>query len=135
MFSRLSHTLSAIGIAVVFSACTGQHTETRQFGDVAMSVTTQPYPLKAGQDTEVYVTLRSRRMGVSGCEVKYRQYEEGLVPDGKAKFVVLPEQGSAGVYRIRSAPFRASGPLRMEFRVMCPEILPESSAVFDFYVE
>lgn len=116
------------------TACTGQYTQTHELGDIAMSVTTQPYPLTVGKETEVYVTLRQSRAGVAGCQVKFRQFEAGMVPAAEEGFVAMPET-RAGVYRALSAPFERSGQHKLEFRLECPERLPATTEVFEYVVE
>ncbi len=124
-----------IAMSVLVVACTNQHTETQQVGDVVMSVTTQPNHLHVGENADVYVTLRSHRSGVSGCRVRYRQFESNMVLEGDAGYANIPEQGHSGVYKVRSGRFERPGALTMEFRLLCPEVLPDSRVIFNFSIE
>lgn len=125
------------GLAVVTAAllgCTGQHTETREFGDVAASVTVQPYPMRVGKDTEVYVTLRRHREGVSGCKVRERHYDTRLVIAAGAGFRDMPEQGRSGIYRVRVGGLDTPGQLRLELQLECGDVLRPQRLMFQYEV-
>jgi YtkA-like len=123
-----------VGSFLFLSACDFQPPKTASVGGYELQLSTDPAPLKLGQNAAVSLLLRDGlNQPVADCNVRFRQHMPGHEMSLDDTFVLMTDPVKVGKYQGQSSEFRMGGDWVLEVEFVCGA---ESHTVaFDYRLE